>query len=120
MGHANRPRLDDAVSVDAQSRSVRLSLVGRRRHSHAHSNRDTNSDSNSYSYSYCYRNRNRNRNRNTWSQVHSYTEATPHAKTASLGANWQQLVLRCGLGDRTGGRPQVCLPRCPYEGHERR
>ena len=49
MGHAGRSRFYNALSLDAQSRSVRLSLVGRRRHSHANSNVNTyrNADANS-------------------------------------------------------------------------
>jgi hypothetical protein len=54
MGHADRPRFDDALSLDAQSRSVCLSLVEQRRQSYSNAN------SVAISYSYCdgYRNRN--------------------------------------------------------------
>ena len=51
MGHADRPRLHHAFSLDAQSRGLRLSLAGRR-HSQSYSNTDINTyrytDSNSH------------------------------------------------------------------------
>jgi hypothetical protein len=50
MGHADRSRLNDAVSVDAQSGSICLSLAGRRWHPYSNTYRDSNSDSNRYCY----------------------------------------------------------------------
>ena len=47
VGDASRSRLDDAVSLDAQSGSICLSLAGRRRHSHSDTYRDT------YANSHC-------------------------------------------------------------------
>lgn len=80
MGHADRPRFHNALSLDAQSRSVRLSLAGGRRHSHSNTYRDPNGNS------HCDGNGNGyyDPNSNTWSQVHSHTEATPHSTAASL------------------------------------
>jgi hypothetical protein len=45
VGDASRSRLDDAVSLDAQSGSICLSPAGRRRHSHSNTYRDSNGNS---------------------------------------------------------------------------
>ena len=49
VGHASRPRFDDALSLDAQSGSLCLSSARRRRHSNSNANShcDGNSDGNS-------------------------------------------------------------------------
>jgi hypothetical protein len=76
VGHADRPRLHNAFSLDAQSRSVRLSLAGGRRHSHAHSNVNT------------YRNANADSHRdgNSHTETYTYTESCTDAKAASYAA----------------------------------
>ena len=53
MGHADRSWLHNALSLDAQSWRIRLSLARRGRLSHSNSYRDGNShcDTNSYGYS---------------------------------------------------------------------
>jgi hypothetical protein len=54
VGHADRPWLDNPLSLDAQSRGVRFPIA--RRRGIANSNPDSNSyrNSNSYPYSYSY------------------------------------------------------------------
>jgi hypothetical protein len=78
MGHADRPRLHNAFSLDAQSRSVRLSLAGGRRHSNSHSNvntyRNANADSNS------------NGNSDTDTEAHSNSATRTDAEAASYAA----------------------------------
>jgi len=49
MGHADRPRRNNAIRLDAQSRGVRFPLV--RRRGDANTNRYTNANSHSYSNS---------------------------------------------------------------------
>ena len=81
VGHANRPRLHNAFSLDAQPGSLRLSLAGGRRHSHAHSNintyRNANADSNS----------NSDGNSDTDTETYTHTEAASHAATAAIARN---------------------------------
>jgi hypothetical protein len=96
MGYANRSRFDDALSLDAQSGSICLSLAKWRRHSYSYSNSDSNSDGNSDSNGHCYR------NCNTWCEVYSHTEATPHATAASLGR--RLVVTTAGQSRRYTGR----------------
>ena len=74
MGHADRPRLHNAFSLDAQSRSVRLSLAGGRLHSHAHSNVNTYLNANADSH--CDGN----------SETYTHTESWPDAKSPSYAA----------------------------------
>ena len=77
MGHADRPRLHNAFSVDTQSRGVRLSIAERR-----HSYSDAHIDSNTYrdAESYSHSNGNGNGNRNTDAQTY------PDSKTCSFSA----------------------------------
>lgn len=74
VGHADRPRLHNAFSLDAQSRSVRLSLAGGRRHSHAHSNVNT------------YRNANADSHCDGNTETYTHTESCTDAKAASFAA----------------------------------
>ena len=80
MGHADRSWLHNALCLDAQSRSVRLSLAGGRRHSHSHSNvnsyRNANADSNS----------NSNGNSDTDTKAYTHTESWTDAEAASYAA----------------------------------
>src|SRR6266478_2786140 len=92
MGHADRPWLHHAFSLDAQSRGLRLSLAGRR-HSNSHSNTDINTyrdtDSNSHCHGNCY----------TDTETYTHTESCADAEAASYAAatavarNWQQLPI---------------------------
>src|SRR6266403_254676 len=58
MGHADRPRLDNPLGLDAQSRRVRLSSARRRRDSDTNANTygysDTNGDFDTNTNRYCY------------------------------------------------------------------
>ena len=87
MGHADRSRLHNAFSLDAQPGSVRLSLAGRRRHSHAHSNintyRNANADCN------CNSDGNSDTDTKTYTHTESCTdaEAASHAATAAIARN---------------------------------
>ena len=75
LGYADRPRLHNAFSLDAQSGSICLSLAGRRRHSHSHSNintyRDTYCDSNFYNDTKTY----------------GHAEAASYAAAAAIAGN---------------------------------
>jgi hypothetical protein len=88
VGHADRPRLHNAFGLDAESRSVRLSLAGRR-HSHTDTYRNANADS--------HRDGNSNSDDNT--ETYTHTESCTDAKAASYAAttaiarNWQQLPI---------------------------
>jgi hypothetical protein len=95
VGHADRPRLHNALSLDAQSRSVRLSLAGGRRHSHSNSNVDTYRNANSDSH--CDSNSNGYGNTETYTHTESCTdaEAASYAATTAIARNEQQLVMRC-------------------------
>jgi hypothetical protein len=77
MGHADRSWLHYAFSLDAQSRSVRLSVAGRH-HSHSHSNTDINTyrDTNSNCHGKFY----------TDTETYTHTESCTDAKAASYAA----------------------------------
>ena len=80
VGHADRPRLHNAFSLDAQSGSICLPLAGGRRHSHSHSNvntyRNANADSNSH----------RDGNSDTDTETYTHTESCADAEAASYAA----------------------------------
>ena len=73
MGHADRPWLHYAFSLDAQSRGLRLSLAGRR-HSHTDTYCDTNSNS------HC------NANFYADTETYTHTESCTDAQAASYTA----------------------------------
>jgi hypothetical protein len=93
VGHADRPRLHNTLSLDTESGSVRLSLAGRRRHSHSYSNINTYRDTNHNSH--C--------DGNFYADTATYpdtegctdAEAASYAATAAIARNLQQLVMRC-------------------------
>ena len=87
VGHADRPRLHNAFSLDAQSRSVRLSLAGGRRHSHAHSNVNTYHNANADSH--CDGNSNSDGNTETYTHTESCTDAkaASYAATTAIARN---------------------------------
>ena len=86
MGHADRPWLHNALSLDAQSRRV---CVPAARCTHS----DANTDCIAFSYGYAhgnghcdansYSDGNTNRNRYTWAGD-SNAKAAPHAASASI------------------------------------
>jgi len=73
LGHANRPRLNDALGLDAQPRRLCLSS-GWSRHTDTNANRNTYgySDSNKYTYT-CFK-------------AYSDAEISPDASAASVSA----------------------------------
>jgi len=73
MGHANRPRLHDALGLDAQPRRLCLSS-GWSRHTDTNANGNTNSysDSNKYAYT-CFK-------------AYSDAETSPDASAAPVSA----------------------------------
>src|SRR5262245_811702 len=74
VGHADRPRFHHALSVDAQSWRVRLSIAERRRHSYSDPNTLSDADSNRYCDS--------NSNSNTNTEAYAYTQVCANAKAA--------------------------------------
>ena len=75
MGHADRPRLHNAFSMDAQSGSIRLPIAGRRRHSH--SNTNTYRDSNFYNDTKTY----------AHAEGRTDAKAASHAAAAAIAGN---------------------------------
>lgn len=64
MGHANRPRFHDALSLDAQPRRVRLPLAGL-------GQSNANPDADSFTYAYT-------------TKAYSNSRASPDAATSTL------------------------------------
>jgi hypothetical protein len=87
VGHANRPRLHDALGLDAQSRCIRFP-TGRRWESnpdaygYAHSNSDSYAHGNSYGYAYG----NAHSNSYTDADFNTDSEAYIDAKTSTDAA----------------------------------
>ena len=86
LGHADRPRLHNAFSLDAQSRGVRLSLAERR-----HSNSDAHSNGNSYSNadanSDCHCHGNSNTQADADSKACSYAKAATNTASPRIAGN---------------------------------
>ena len=83
VGDASRSRLDDAVSLDAQSGSICLSPAGRRRHSHSNTYRDSNGNS------HCDGDSHSDGNSDTAAGPEDYTlaETTSNASAAAIADN---------------------------------
>ena len=81
LGYADRPRLHNAFSLDAQSGSICLSLAGRRRHSHSHSNINTYRDCNFYNDTKTY----------AHAEGRADAEAASYAAAAAIAGKQQQL-----------------------------
>jgi hypothetical protein len=86
VGHADRSWLHNALSLDAQSRSVRLSLADGRRHSHSHSYGNANADSHGNGDRYANRHSYDDTYRNT-RQGHAYAKAASDAATTAIARN---------------------------------
>jgi hypothetical protein len=76
MGYADRSRLDDALSLDAQPWRLRVPVAWRRRHSYSYTNGYCHSDG--HSYSYCYS------NGDAYTQGYAYAKASPHTKASPV------------------------------------
>ena len=83
MGHADRPWFHHALSLDAESWSVRLSFAGRR-HSDSYSDADINTNRDAYSYS----DGNTNRNHYPCWAADSNAKTAPYAAAAAITHNW--------------------------------
>lgn len=85
VGHADRPRLDDALGVDAKPWRVRLSSAWC---ADSDANSDGFTDSNGYGYSntnsYCDTNSHCDTNFYTGPQIYAHTKAAPDAAAASV------------------------------------
>ena len=88
MGHADRPWLNNSLSLDAQSGSVCLSLAGRcYPDSHSNAYRDTHCNRHCDGIFY------------TDTETYTHTEdctdakAASYAATAAVARNWQQLPI---------------------------
>jgi hypothetical protein len=76
MGHADRSRFNNAFSLDAESRRLRLSVADRRHsYSHAHANSDT--------YRNTYRDTNCNSHCDSDGYSNTYTQADSNPKAWS-------------------------------------
>ena len=84
VGHANRSRFDDTLSLDSQSGSICLS-PGWRREPNAHANRIAQrySDADSFCHSYRYRNSFRNRNSDAYCNSYTFWKADADSKASS-------------------------------------
>jgi hypothetical protein len=85
MGHADRPWLHNALSLDTEPRRIRLSLA---RCAHSDANSDGFTDSYGYGYSntnsYCDTNSHCDTNFYTGPQIYAHTKAAPDAAAASV------------------------------------
>ena len=80
MGHADRSRIYDAVSLDAQPRSIRISFAGR-----CYYDSNANSNSNTHIDSDADRHCHRNANPQTDSDAKACSYSKAAANTASSG-----------------------------------
>jgi len=78
VGHANRPRLHDAIGLDAQSRRLCLSFAGRRRYSHSNTYSDSYGNSNPHGY--CHS----DTDTETYTQAYTVAEATSYASATAI------------------------------------
>ena len=110
MGHAGRPRLHDAFCLDAQSRSVRLSVT-ERRHSHSNTYTDVNTyrDTNSNSHSDSNCNSNPNAQADADPKACSYAEAASYAATAAIARRLQRLILTFSDDEPLNEADRLCL-----------
>jgi len=85
MGHADRPWLYNALSLDAQSRGVRLSPAGQR-HSHSHTDINTQRDS------HCDGNFYTNTEADTHTEISADTETSSNACPTSVALVTRSMI----------------------------
>ena len=81
MGHADRPWLYNALSLDAQSRGVRLSPAGQR-HSHSHTDINSHCDGNFYT----------NTEADTHTEIRADTETSSNACPTSVALVTRSMI----------------------------
>ncbi len=97
MGHANRPRLHDALSLDAQSRRLCLPSARRRwesdtnanSHSYGHTNSDF--DTNTNTNSYCYANADFHAQTDADAEVSANTKASSYSAAPPITPDSQEI-----------------------------